>query len=594
MEIVGNITGIKNNLLIELKSLYEVSLSPNEPISLELAMKMAALTDALNREIAVYINRRGQIVQVAVGTAQAVTLPPVDGRRSLNRLSGIRCIHTHPNGSAQLSKLDLSALREMRFDLMAAMGIIAGEIIDVSFAVLNNEQIEEPLSISLQEFVAINLAALISQLESQCSKSADLKSIIAQTETAFLVGLEGHNLQWDANDSLQELAQLAKTAGVEVLGWTTQKRAKPDPALFIGRGKANELARLRQEQAITVFIFDDELSPAQQRNLEELLGCKIIDRTALILDIFAQRARSHEGNLQVELALLRYHLPRLSGKGISLSRLGGGIGTRGPGETKLESDRRRLRSRIHDIQQQLILIERQRTVQRKERLRTSYPSVALVGYTNAGKSTLMNHLTAAGVVAEDKLFATLDPTTRCISLANGQNVFISDTVGFIQKLPHGLIAAFKATLEEVVHADLLLHIVDISHPQYKEQMTAVQHVLMQLGVHETATIIVYNKVDKLPAAMATERLVRNDNTAMISALSGDGISELTRKMEVILAKPHVMMTILIPYEHSRLLSILHEQAIVSGIEYQEAGIEVTVGLPEELVNQFLEFKITTD
>lgn len=594
MEIHGNLDGIKKTQLNELEKLYEYPVAPGEPISVELADRMAFLTGELNREIVLYINRRGQILTVSVGNSKTAPLREAEGRRSLARLSGIRCIHTHPNGESRLSQADLSSLREMRFDLMAAIAVTEGKVNEISFAVLAGWDGTTPMTqeyspLSLEEFVALQLPQLIAHVEDQMADRVDA-SEVSHVERAFLVGIEGGS-RWEAEDSLRELALLAETAGAVVEGWTSQNREKPDSTFFVGRGKVEELALIRQEKAIDLIIFDDELSPAQLRNLEEALAVKVIDRTALILDIFAQRARSHEGKLQVELAQLRYLLPRLGGKGLVLSRLGGGIGTRGPGETKLEADRRRLRARISDIQHEITQVKKHRQTQRQGRKKTAYPSIALVGYTNAGKSTLMNRLTSAGVLVEDKLFATLDPTTRCIRLPKGQDVFLSDTVGFIQKLPHQLIAAFKATLEEVLQADLLLHVIDISHPQFQEQNDAVYAVLRELKADAKETVTIFNKIDQLEKTGLIERPLRKEHTVAISALTGEGIDTLLTTIEQVLSKRKMDLVLLIPYDQSGLLSALYECASVHSVEYQEQGIRVTTAIPVENAGRYSEFEI---
>lgn len=593
MELYGELEGIRTSLLKELKKLYEYSVVPSELLSLELAEHLAMLTDELNKEIVIYLNRRGQVVRVAIGDARTAPLPEAEGRRSLSRLSGIRCIHTHPNGDSRLSPADISSLRDMRFDLMAAIGVADRKIQDISFAVLAGwdgtiAKVEEFPQLTFQQFSSIHLPQLIKQVEDQLADRVDVTEV-QQAEKAFLVGIEGGS-RWDVEDSLRELAQLAETAGAVVAGWTSQKRDKPDATFFVGRGKVDELILLCQEKAIDLLIFDDELTPAQQRNLEEALGKKIIDRTGLILDIFAQRARSHEGKLQVELAQLRYLLPRLVGQGLVLSRLGGGIGTRGPGETKLEADKRRLRSRISDIQQEIVQVEKHRELQRRGRKRTAYPSIALVGYTNAGKSTLMNRLTAAGVLAEDKLFATLDPTTRVIRLPKGQDVFLSDTVGFIQKLPHQLIAAFKATLEEVLQADVLVHVLDSSHPRVQEQNTAVYQVLQELKADTKETVTVYNKIDQIDNPGLIDRILRNENTVAVSALTGAGIDTLLAMIEQVLSKRKTDMLLLIPYEQSGTLSLLYECATVHSVDYQEQGIKVSAAIPIESARRFADLE----
>ncbi|MGH7810188.1 MAG: GTPase HflX, partial [Candidatus Binatia bacterium] len=357
------------------------------------------------------------------------------------------------------------------------------------------------------------------------------------SERALLigVGLPSRERQLPLEYSLEELDRLAKTAGATVLKKFAQQVKNVTPATLIGRGKVNEIqAEIKQLNADLV-ILDEDLTPAQQRNLEAALQTRVVDRSQLILDIFAQRARSNEGKLQVELAQLEYLLPRLTRQWTHLSRLGGGIGTRGPGETQLEVDRRRVRERIGHLKRRLKDVERTRGLQRKERGEVPYATVALVGYTNAGKSTLMNTLTRAGVLVEDKLFATLDPTTRALRLPNAEKVMIVDTVGFINKIPHSLIEAFKSTLEEVIRADLLLHLVDMSNPLYREQITVIENVLDEIGAGMIPTVLVPNKVD-VAGAIATGELKTNDVAAIcpISALTGVGVGQLLETVGTIL------------------------------------------------------------
>ena len=592
----GELVGIRKSFLIRIEELYEFSIPFGQVITAELAQKMIEITADIKREIAVYINRRGLITTVAVGDLCTVALPEIDGRRSSNRLSGIRCIHTHPSGDCQLSGVDVASLKQIRFDLMAAIGQIDG-IIQVSFGIITdikndtfNTQTIGPLSI--EDFIELDLTYLTTQIEHELELNTRT-SAIAEQEKALLVGLERQG-KWAIMDSLSELSQLAETAGAEVLGMTWQKKERPDPVLFIGRGKAQELSLLRQEKGANLIIVDDELSPAQQRNLEKLLGTKVLDRAALILDIFAQRARSHEGKLQVELAQLRYTLPRLGGQGLVLSRLGGGIGTRGPGESKLEVDRRRIRDRIGDIAQQIENIKKQRDLHRKRRQSTRIPTIALVGYTNSGKSTLLNMLTASTVLAEDKLFATLDPTTRHISLPDGQEALLTDTVGFIQKLPHHLIAAFRATLEEVIQADVLLHIIDSSHPQHKEQSQAVYQVLHDLKVDTTHLITVFNKVDKLDNHDILNQLLLKENSIAISARSGQGTDRLLRLIQDFLKEQTVEMALLLPYSDSNIIAKLYDVSTVLSTEYREDGIYVVISLPPDEMNRFSTYAINVD
>jgi GTP-binding protein HflX len=591
--IYGEVNGIRKSIINRLEELYEFTIPFGQVITSELAQKLIDLTDDLNRELVVYITRKGQVTCVAVGDVYTVTLPEIDGRRSANRLSGIRCIHTHPSGETELSGVDIASLKEMRFDLMAALGR-KDEMIQASFGIITNIENDQfntqmigPLS--MEEFIELDITYLTAQIERQLDLNTKTSAIV-ETERALLVGLERQG-KWRITDSLKELAQLAETAGAEVLGMTWQKRDRPDSALFIGRGKVQEISLLRQEKNTNLIIFDDELSPAQQRNLEKALGIKVLDRTALILDIFAQRARSHEGKLQVELAQLRYNLPRLGGQGLVLSRLGGGIGTRGPGETKLEVDRRRIRERVNDITRQIEYIKKQRNLHRKRRETTRIPTIALVGYTNAGKSTLLNLLTASEVLAEDKLFATLDPTTRNITLANGQQALITDTVGFIQKLPHQLIAAFRATLEEVVQADILLHVVDVSHPQYQEQSHAVFQVLHELNVDIKQLITIFNKVDKIENPNSVSALLKTENSVMISALHGHGIEGLLLLIENTIKQKTIEMHLLIPYDESNVIAKLYDISNVHSTEYREDGIYVSISLSPDQTNYFNRYAI---
>src|SRR5437763_5567168 len=352
-------------------------------------------------------------------------------------------------------------------------------------------------------------------------------------ERAILVGLEKQGVsKWDLQDSLEELAELANSAGAEVVDTVTQKLEKPTAPYYIGKGKAESLKPALQDRQVTSVIFDDELSPAQGRNLEILLSRKVLDRTQLILDIFAQRARSREGRLQIELAQLQYLLPRLTRMWHHLSRQTGGIGTRGPGETQLEVDRRRVQERIARLERELESVRKTRAIQRQARKRHQWPVAAVVGYTNAGKSTLLNLLTGADVVAEDKLFATLDPTTRSFVLPNKQRVLLTDTVGFLRKLPHTLIESFKATLEEVSEADLLIHIADLSHPRVDEQMEAVDRVIKELDAYGKQTLLVFNKIDNLPnRELADSYLKRFPGSVAISARTGEEVNKRVQALE---------------------------------------------------------------
>lgn len=413
----------------------------------------------------------------------------------------------------------------------------------------------------------------------------------AQHDTVILVGTDIDKEQ-NIDESLQELERLVETAGGESVGRITQRREKPDSRTYIGKGKLEELIALQAELNASIIIFDDPLSPAQQRNLETALEVKVLDRTALILDIFAQRARSHEGQLQVELAQMRYILPRLGGKGLVMSRLGGGIGTRGPGETKLEVDRRRIRRKIHDIEDEIKNVCAQRAVHRSQRVQSGLPCVTIVGYTNAGKSTLLNRLTDAGVFVEDKLFATLDPTIRMLVLPSGRKLLLADTVGFIRKLPHALIAAFQATLEEVVYADVLLHLIDASAEDWQQQSDAVFEVLKELKADDKQIITVMNKIDCVSGHAKFRKLLWKSDAIGISAKEGTGIGQLLEHLEDVLSRVNQSVELLIPYDEAGLINQLHEQAIVQEKEYNPEGIKVKALLTPSLAGQLAAYIVT--
>ena len=399
-------------------------------------------------------------------------------------------------------------------------------------------------------------------------------------EKAILAGLETDASRGSSIYTMQELARLAQTAGAVPVAEVVQSRARPDAAYYLGKGKVEELKIIAAETGADLVIFDDELTPTQIRNLEKLLEMRVVDRTALILDIFAGRARSREGKLQVELAQLTYLLPRLAGRGTQLSRLGGGIGTRGPGETKLETDRRRLRKRIGDLQAEIEEIKKHRLLHRRARQKNDVPTVALVGYTNAGKSTLLNTLASANVAAEDKLFATLDPTTREVALPGGGSFLLTDTVGFIQKLPHHLVAAFRATLEEITAADLLLHVVDTAHPQAERQMAEVNKILSELGAGMLPVLVVFNKMVLPEASRQYPVLARQyPEHVAVAAKNGRGIEDLLMAVERILRQGDKQVEILIPFARAGLLSLVRRHGRLEAQEYLPEGIRVRAVLP---------------
>lgn len=410
-------------------------------------------------------------------------------------------------------------------------------------------------------------------------------------ERALLVGLEqGGISKWDLADSMDELRELANSAGAQVVNTVTQKLEKPTAPYYIGKGKAEMIKDSFQDQQVTSVIFDNELSPAQGRNLENLFSRKVLDRTQLILDIFAQRARSREGRLQIELAQLQYLLPRLTRMWTHLSRQTGGIGTRGPGETQLEVDRRRVQERIARLERELEGVRKVRSVQREGRRRHQWPVASVVGYTNAGKSTLLNLLTGADVVAENRLFATLDPTTRSFTLPNKQRMLLTDTVGFLRNLPHTLIESFKATLEEVHEADLLIHVVDISHPRVDEHIEAVDSVLKELDAFGKQTVLVFNKVDAVENSdLISAYRTRFPRSVAISARTGEGVGTLVQALQDEVSAWRLNLRFRVPVSESSLIAEIHRVGHVIELRYEDDQAVITAHVPPLLEQKLAPF-----
>lgn len=414
-----------------------------------------------------------------------------------------------------------------------------------------------------------------------------------ERERAILVGVDRQDAEWPLEESLAELERLAHTLGADVVGSLTQRMDRPNPRTFIGSGKAQEVATMAQETGATMIVFDDELTPSQQVNLEGLLPeMKVLDRTQLILDIFALHAESREGKLQVELAQLQYLLPRLRGMWghLERERLGGGRGARfGAGESQLEVDRRLARRRIAELKRELAAVAGERDLQRKRRARSGVFRVALVGYTNAGKSSLLNALTGAGVLAYDMLFATLDSTTRRFDLPEGREITLTDTVGFIHKLPHGLVEAFKSTLDEVNEADLLLHVTDGGAGQRDAQMQAVREVLHEIGAHAKPSVIVFNKSDTLSTQERAVLVRRHPDAILTSALTREGIDELVTRIADEASRGSVTLTVLVPYTRGDLVQLAHERGQILSERHTEAGTQLVVRLSQGLTGHFVEY-----
>ena len=478
----------------------------------------------------------------------------------------------------------------MRMDAMAAIGVENGRYNKGYAAFINPPGSHEEITIegplSIDEFCSSILMDHIYLRDKEIQHQKVVEVIEDEQERAVLVGLDSDG---EGAASVDELEQLANTAGAVVVGKVIQSRRVPDSATYVGRGKAEELALLCRANNANLVIFDDELTASQIRNLENIIGLRIIDRTALILDIFARRAISREGKLQVELAQLRYRLPRLTGMGIALSRLGGGIGTRGPGEKKLETDRRHIYRRIREIEKDLEKVKDRRQALRERRQKNRIPVVALVGYTNAGKSSLMNALSGSSVLVENKLFATLDPVSRSIELPNGQQALLVDTVGFINKLPHDLVEAFKSTLEEAIYADLLLHVVDSASPNLMDQIGVVEELLDSLGCNQPI-ITVYNKIDLLDEKQQLLLPVKKP-VVYVSAINKVNLDKLIDAVTENLPITRRRVELLIPYTEGQVLSQIHDQGQVLKEEYRDDGIFIFAELDSATYGKFKSYKI---
>jgi len=593
--INGNSEGVKKVFLEELESIYKIKVPKTEICSMDIIEKMCMVSSAIEREVSVSIDRKGNVKSVAVGDSTSVELPLLDIREG--RLAGVRIIHTHPNGFCNLSALDLSALLKLKLDCIVAVGVYQNKIIDYSLGNLrvkdNTLLFEEKSHLSFEELVSVNILEEVRYLENLI-KDNDIEE--DTEEKAIVVGS-------DTRESLEELKELAKACNIPVLDSVYQGRNKIDVAFYIGRGKVLEIASLRQTERANLIIFDDELSGSQVRNLENALGAKVIDRTTLILEIFARRARSKEAKIQVELAQLKYRKGRLQGLGTVLSRTGGGIGTKGPGEKKLETDRRHIEEAIYDLKDELKKIKKTREIQREKRNKENIPKISLVGYTNAGKSTLRNALCEVAARKEnnqkenvfeaDMLFATLDTTTRAITLKNKGIATLTDTVGFVRKLPHDLVEAFKSTLEEVIFSDLLCHVVDASSEDAIEQIRAVEGVLEELGAKDKDTILVLNKVDKGTEEQLNKikEEVSYEDIIEISAKEGLNLDKLLELIEEKLPYKYKKAEYMIPYSKGDVVSFLHRNGRILEEEYKDEGTYLVAEVDEEVYNKSKEYVI---
>ncbi|HWO01913.1 MAG TPA: GTPase HflX [Blastocatellia bacterium] len=550
--IEGNLQGLKPNQIHRLEKLYKRRIPPREIVTQEFARQLSEASHEINRQIGVLVNRNGYVEHVVVGNANSIVLPDLKRvRMGADRFRGLRCLHTHLSGEG-LTQDDLTDLALLRLDLMAAIDVrsdgLPGLVRSAHLVPAANgspkvssygaDAAEEP-GLGLEtpfelleprgpSQLDVDFIELIESLEEELARARHVRSPRDHRDRAILIGVTTSSIA-AAQESLDELKELARSSGVVVLDSIVQRRQKLDPRSLVGRGKLDEIIIRSLQLGADVIIFDQNLSPAQVRAINEATDLKIIDRTQLILDIFAQRAQSREGKIQVELAQLKYMLPRLTGSGTEMSRLMGGIGGRGPGETKLEVDRRRVRDRIHQLEGQIEQIRTSRQVQRTRRQRRGLPVISIVGYTNAGKSTLLNALTESTVIAEDRMFATLDPTSRRLRLPRDQEVIINDTVGFIRDLPPELISAFRATLEEMEGSNVLIHLVDASSPQIEDHIASVHKILDELNLSGIRRVLVFNKTD-LVSKDELENMRRGFDAVFVSALDRQSLLPLTGRV----------------------------------------------------------------
>ncbi|MGD9291065.1 MAG: GTPase HflX [Desulfobacterales bacterium] len=533
-KIYGNITGLKANQIKRLDNFYRRRIPPEFLLTPELARDIGRLSREIRRQIGILVNRRGKICFVIVGDNKKIVIPhTAEYRAAPGRLKGLRCIHTHLTPES-LSEDDLTDLALLRLDLMAVITINSeGLPHKIHVAHIMPKKSDTSPYQQLPQLnpgnLDIDCLSLILALEDELARVGTVHDAGSQRERVLLVSASSESRR-QAKASLAELRDLAQSSGLEVVGSVTQQRKKSSARLLIGPGKLQDLAILALQEAATVIVFDQELNPSQIRSITDQIDLKVIDRTQLILDIFAQRARSREGKLQVELAQLKYLLPRLVVKNTAMSRLTGGIGGRGPGETKLEINRRRARDRIAGLEKALFSVTKHRHQQKAKRYKKGLQIISIIGYTNAGKSTLLNTLTQSNVAAESRLFATLDPSSRRLRFPRDVEVIITDTVGFIKDLPNDLMVAFRATLEELEDADMLLHIIDISNPRYEEQITSVEKILSDLNLQHTVTIRVLNKMDRVDA-QTRARLCTKLKGIAISARSKATLRPLIDEME---------------------------------------------------------------
>ncbi|HSO71926.1 MAG TPA: GTPase HflX, partial [Thermodesulfobacteriota bacterium] len=535
--VFGNTSGLKASQLKKLQVLYRRHLPPQQVISLELAQSLAEISFETKRQVGLLINRRGDLLYVIVGHDHSLLIPDLsEFRGAKGRLKGLRLLHTHFKEEA-LNEEDKTDLARLRLDMVTVLGLdrsgkalwlqtahlLPDNPAGLTFRVLEPERLGQS---------RVEVQSLVRSLEEEWGHRLPVRRVKRSMERVMLISIT-HQPKSAAQESLEELKELASSANLEVVETVIQTRREINPKFLMSKDRLSSLSIRALQLEATLWVFDQELNPSQVRSITDFTDLKVIDRTQLILDIFAQRARTREGKIQVEMAQLKYILPRLVGRDDALSRLTGGIGGRGPGETRLEIDRRRVREKIHRLQRDLEAVRSQRQQRRGRRERRNIPIVSIVGYTNAGKSTLLNTLTHSHLASEDRFFATLDPTSRRLKFPHDREVIITDTVGFIKNLPKDLLTAFRATLEELENADLILQVIDISNPRFEEQMNVVENLLNQLGLSTIPSLRVFNKIDLVTREYARIQSARFQ-AAAVSALQEQTIGELMKRIEALI------------------------------------------------------------
>jgi len=588
MAIKGDLTGLARHFIEELTDFSTRRWPKDVLITEEIALYLQDLTRKINREIVIYVNRTGFVEAIAIGNRDSAPVDIIKQRRGEKSYSGIKMIHTHPYASAKFSDADISTLEKLYFDVMVVIGDESHNYLSVAFLEPNADTFETHIMENLSPEIVeeISFYDMLMDFEKSVIRRKNIETN-SHCERAILVFQpskdEVENLALE-----QELHELAKTGGLDVVGVLSQKQR--GKKFYFGEGKRKELSLMVQNLSADCVVFDERLSPSEVAKLSFQIGTKVIDKTVLILDIFAQRAKSREGKLQVELAQLEYQLPRLSGQGIALSRQGGGIGTRGPGETQLETDKRHIYRRINFLKKSLKDIEKMREVQSQNRKKKDVFLFSLVGYTNAGKSSLLNLLTNENIYVADQLFATLDSTTRRLPFFQKREVLLSDTVGFIRNLPPELVDAFKSTLMELEQADVILHLVDLAQEGYEKRIEVVDQMIKTLGLAEKKQVYILNKVDLLDEIPPLPSNLLGEDCCYISVASNIGIEELKRKLEGYLENTK-KYDLCVPYQMNpqKIISELYSYGKVKNIIYEDYGANLQFESKQDMPKQYLKF-----